>query len=597
MTTITVMFSKNRNVCFILFNVLFSTCTGVTVIIDNLDDVIEGSETRMICNYNPTTGSTIIITWSNVTGGASEPIATTVGATKTVQPDYIGIFTLDPNDDRVLVIANTLRCYSGDYQCEVNNLDNPPIDSDVVTLNVIYIEDPVLSFTTPVNEGDPVALSCDVVSKPNALFTFKKDGSVLQQGGLSTYTFTADRNDQGSYTCEASNTASTKATAGQVLDVYFAPEVTPLEDIEVSRGETVVISFDVEARPAANYDWSSQGATDIDNDPETFTFVASNTIGDVYTVTLNASNKVAARQSTVQVTVVEKNTQTVKVGPDTVKVGKNAKMTCNYTVDLGDSLLQLDWYKADDDGNEIDNALVSNTGKTIKGRYTLSVDNDLIITNVEVNDDGNYLCKIKTVLGLYASDNNTLTVQYLEVPVLNPTDIFVKKTKMATFTCNLPSGIPAPINMTWMKDCDILDVSDTDKYPQSSTTFIISNVNEIDEGIYKCRAENFAYSGTEGKQSNTGKLFLSREDEHKHSTGLLVGMTFVGVFIGCMLSLLTFSVIKKLRPAKVHVSLSKNDNQSGEYTTYIGEMNQGTSHTYEELQKKDTNQVYENVKT
>ncbi|XP_071958607.1 cell adhesion molecule CEACAM8-like [Antedon mediterranea] len=200
--------------------VLFSTCTGVTVTIDILGDVIEGSETRMICNYNPTSGGTIIITWSNVTGGASESIATTVvGVSKDVQPAYSAIFSLDPNDDRALVIANTLRSYSGDYECDVV-ITGVSSGKDDVTLNVIYIEDPVLSLTTPVNEGDHVALSCDVVSKPNALFTFKKDVSILQQGGLSTYTFTADRDDQGSYTCETSNSAGTKATAGQVLEVF-----------------------------------------------------------------------------------------------------------------------------------------------------------------------------------------------------------------------------------------------------------------------------------------------------------------------------------------------------------------------------------------
>ncbi|XP_071958656.1 cell adhesion molecule CEACAM1-like [Antedon mediterranea] len=209
------------------------------------------------------------------------------------------------------------------------------------------LEEPVLSFTTPVKEGDPVTLSCDVVAKPDGMFTFKKDGSVLEQGGSSTYTFTTDRNDQGSYMCEVENDAGTKATAGQVLDVYFAPEITALEDIEVSRGENVVISFDVEARPAANYDWSSQGATDIDSDPETFTFVASNTIGDVYTVTLNASNEVGARQSSVQVTVVARTTTLITTNAFTTQpdscgslsiVNDGKKVDGNMNVEVGDEV-------------------------------------------------------------------------------------------------------------------------------------------------------------------------------------------------------------------------------------------------------------------
>ncbi|XP_071958730.1 uncharacterized protein [Antedon mediterranea] len=84
-----------------------------------------------------------------------------------------------------------------------------------------------------------------------------------------------------------------------------------------------------------------------------------------------------------------------------------------------------------------------------------------------------------------------------------------------------------------------------------------------------------------------------------NSTGLVVGMTFVGVLIGFIICLIVVFIIRKIEKSKSQAPTSTNDNQSGQqaYMTYTGETDKEDNHTYQDLQKKDDNQaVYVNVK-
>ncbi|XP_071958664.1 protein amalgam-like [Antedon mediterranea] len=199
--------------------------------------------------------------------------------------------------------------------------------------------------------------------------------------------------------------------------------------------------------------------------------------------------------------------------PDTVKVAEDAIISCIYTLVTADSLLQLVWTKADQDGQQVGDTLLA-TGQTTNGRYRLSNDNDLIITNVKVNDTSNYLCKITTTKENSANDHASLTVQYLNNPVLEPQELSVMVNETAMFTCSSLDGVPTPITVTWCKGDVILNTADTDKYSYSDSALIINKVNVSDEGDYQCRAENAAYRGMQGKLSNTASLKLDCKYTH-----------------------------------------------------------------------------------
>ncbi|XP_033096718.1 hemicentin-2-like isoform X2 [Anneissia japonica] len=310
------MTMATKSTCYIIISmtVFISTCLAVIVTVNDIGDKVEGSETRIQCNIIRSSSNSTndpIVTWNNVTNEVTDQIAQYQNGGGLVQPSYSDRFSVDA--DTTLVITNTRRSDSGTYQCSVSILDDPPSPASAdVTLIVKYLYKPVLSsFTTPVTEGDTVEMLCSADANPSPTYTFLKDGGEVQPPGASS-TFriqSVSRDKDGSYECRASNSAGTETSESRMLDVQYPPEITPLSNIEVSRGESVTISFVVVANPTATYTWNTLPATtDTDNNPETYTFTVSDTIGDSYTVNLTASNDVGTTPESVKVTVVARIT-------------------------------------------------------------------------------------------------------------------------------------------------------------------------------------------------------------------------------------------------------------------------------------------------
>ncbi|XP_071957907.1 protein sax-3-like [Antedon mediterranea] len=126
----------------------------------------------------------------------------------------------------------------------------------------------------------------------------------------------------------------------------------------------------------------------------------------------------------------------------------------------------------------------------------------LTIANSVLSDDGHYRCRIFDSSILSGENNGNRTVQYLETPVLKSNTLSAMINDTATFTCTKLIGEPKSITVRWTKNDATLDISDTDKYQSSDATLIINQVDEMDDGSYRCVAENAAYSGDEGKPSN-----------------------------------------------------------------------------------------------
>ncbi|XP_033100818.1 junctional adhesion molecule C-like [Anneissia japonica] len=187
------MFQRNIVSCtvvIVFLNVFTCICFAVTVTVNNIGDVVEGSETRIMCNIvrsSSSSTSVLGVSWYNVTNGASDTIAQYQGGTGFVDPSYIDRFSVE--GDTTLVIANTSRSDSGTYQCSVVIFDDPPSPaSDDVTLTVIYLYQPALSsFITPVMEGDTVEMSCSADANPSPTYAFLSDDEVQQSGSLSTF--------------------------------------------------------------------------------------------------------------------------------------------------------------------------------------------------------------------------------------------------------------------------------------------------------------------------------------------------------------------------------------------------------------------------
>ncbi|XP_071958680.1 zwei Ig domain protein zig-1-like [Antedon mediterranea] len=191
----------------------------------------------------------------------------------------------------------------------------------------------------------------------------------------------------------------------------------------------------------------------------------------------------------------------VNVQNATVKLGEDSVITCEYTLSDSRTLQAAQWYNSTSIRDRL-NLLVNSAETNPNGRYAVDTTHTgvatLTIANTVLSDEGYYQCRIIDSPAIETGeDYGKLTVQYLENPVLISTGLSVNTNETVTFTCSDLIGILTPITITWIKDDVILDLSDTQKYPTSDATLTINNVNVTDKGVYRCRAENAAYSGTD----------------------------------------------------------------------------------------------------
>ncbi|XP_033122762.1 uncharacterized protein LOC117121632 [Anneissia japonica] len=98
--------------------------------------------------------------------------------------------------------------------------------------------------------------------------------------------------------------------------------------------------------------------------------------------------------------------RSVTVDPATAKLGEDALMTFTFTSAQGEDIIVVVWFKSDADGATQGDHLLSITNS----KYSVNNNNELVISNVGVNDAGYYLCRVITTGGNNAEGFSTLTV-------------------------------------------------------------------------------------------------------------------------------------------------------------------------------------------
>ncbi|KAF4072128.1 hypothetical protein AMELA_G00270790 [Ameiurus melas] len=111
---------------------------------------------------------------------------------------------------------------------------------------------------------------------------------------------------------------------------------------------------------------------------------------------------------------------------------------------------------------------------------------NLVLTDVQISDRGNYTCFVKIEEGVVASANYTVDVLGPPIIIKGLSDQTVRSGSFVQFSC-ATSGNPVP-NITWFFNSS--PVSSSPRLQISNSTLRIFSVTVQDQGMYQCVLDN-----------------------------------------------------------------------------------------------------------
>ncbi|XP_071955500.1 uncharacterized protein [Antedon mediterranea] len=246
------------------------------------------------------------------------------------------------------------------------------------------------------------------------------------------------------------------------------------------------------------------------------------------------------------------------------------------------------------DGNPVPNIKLYKDG-IIQEQSALPL--TYIISSVTENDKGIYMCEVYNTAFLTNSSILELhkpTIETVENDSVEPSVAYVIAPDI--------QANPQEVTYVWSSD----DVNDIDTNPATFTftsSMVVGTVHNI-----SLKATNLI--GSTSKKVRITVSESSKQSEHNKdvsdSKGLVIGMFFVGVFVGAI-GLYTYNTIRKKKFAEKQDTVTRkqdrklpekqgteNRNQDT-YMEYMGDS--GTDNqTYQDLQHTVQESAYENVK-
>ncbi|XP_060930792.1 neurofascin [Limanda limanda] len=333
-------------------------------------------------------------------------------------------------------------------------------------------------------QGEELLLECIAAGVPTPHVTWLKDGDdltvtprmKLKHFNKMIQIQKASFEDVGEYTCTATNkigyivhTITVRVKAApfwleKPSDLVLAPE---------ENGRLVCRS---DGAPRPSVTWLVNGEPIEDELPQPNRQVSGETLSfrsvtavNTAVYQCNASNQYGYLLANAFVNVLHATPRILAPRNDLIKAieGSRAFLDCRY---FGSPVPELRWSKYGQGNLE---------GKRFKthGNGTLE------IKNIQIEDQGTYLCVVSNIAG---RDESQVRIEVKEptLIVTRPQSMKVIRGTDVRFECGVKADSSTPVTTSWMKDKKLLSLGWRISLDESN--LVITNVNRGDEGDYTC---------------------------------------------------------------------------------------------------------------
>ncbi|CAG2194109.1 HMCN [Mytilus edulis] len=419
-----------------------------------------------------------------------------------------------------LVISNTVMSDEGFYICTATNRVGST-KSQQIFLDVIggipIVTVPLTRYT--VNIGSSVTIQCTYTANPAATSVIWEK-TVANQGRFSGSTVSspslnisnAQLSDQGTYVCYAVNSVGTAQSTNAVLYVTGSIPIVRLTRTSFTGyyGDNITLGCTVSANPAVtSVFWqkvfgSLTFTVDMSNSRYTgssvskpFLNITNLNNNDAGNYVCLAANPVGIGQSIQGPLRVIGSVPVVTAGQTiySTNIGNNITLIC--IVSAIPTLTAVYWTRQISNGNTVTLNPASSTkysGSTIQSP-------SLTIINVELSEEGNYICHATNAVGTRQSSQTFLDV-IVYIPNVTVSRVSsVEFGKSVTINCTVTS-LPAATQITWQRNVNNVNTTidiRMIKYSGGTTSnpsLTISRVQADDQGQYFCQASNIEGTGT-----------------------------------------------------------------------------------------------------
>uniref|UniRef100_A0A8C1FA76 Vascular endothelial growth factor receptor 3 n=1 Tax=Cyprinus carpio carpio TaxID=630221 RepID=A0A8C1FA76_CYPCA len=220
----------------------------------------------------------------------------------------------------------------------------------------------------------------------------------------------------------------------------------------------------------------------------------------------------------------------------------------NYTYE------NLRWYRLDPQAvpPELDCKSLHQYAESLGGKLSFQTTSnswvlELTITNIQLQDEGNYVCEVQNRRsGEKHCHRKYIPVKALEAPRYrnNPTNQTVNVSESLQMECDV-EGTPSP-QLSWLKDNQPLHQISGIVLQDSNRTLSIQRVREEDAGLYTCTACN--QRGC--VQSSATVSVIGSDDKTNVEIVILIGTGVIAIFFWVLL-LVIFCNVKRVNPADI----------------------------------------------